>query len=138
MPGDAVSGAMMGDKNGNASAGPKPCYVTVHISGPDGETRSFPADQGTQERWESIRQLILAKEAELAARRPPPKPVGKETIVLYPTPDLFDLDGWRQHLEWLRTEPLDIVARAAAIEHAEDWIAMLESPMPPQRPTEAD
>lgn len=58
-------------------------------------------------------------------------------IAIYPTPDLFDLKGWKQHLDWLRSESEDIVARSAAIEFAEMTIALLESKGAPQRPTEA-
>lgn len=128
----------MADRDANAGSGQKPCHVRAYTFGPNGENLSVAVDPGTQERWEGIRQVILAKEAELRARKPQPEPQGKETILLYPTPDLFDLAGWRQHLEWLRTEPQDILARADAIERAEQWIAMLETPKPPMRPTETD
>lgn len=58
-------------------------------------------------------------------------------IAFYPTPDLFDLDGWKRHLEWLRSEPEAIVARGNAIERAEQIIGLLENQNPPERPTEA-
>lgn len=58
-------------------------------------------------------------------------------IAFYPTPDLFDLDGWKRHLEWLRTEAEPIVARANAIERAEQMIALLEKRRPAERPSEA-
>ncbi len=58
-------------------------------------------------------------------------------IALYPTPDPLDLDGWRRHLDWLRSEPGQIVARDSAIERAEMMIRLLEAPPSPQRPTEA-
>ncbi|UFS63834.1 hypothetical protein LO749_06485 [Paracoccus denitrificans] len=58
-------------------------------------------------------------------------------IAFYPTPDLFDLDGWKRHLEWLRSEREEIVARTEAIEFAELTIRLLENPTSPQRPAEA-
>lgn len=58
-------------------------------------------------------------------------------ISLYPTPDPLDLDGWRGHLDWLRSEPKEIASRENAIERAEMMIRLLENPSPAQRPTEA-
>lgn len=58
-------------------------------------------------------------------------------IAFYPTPDLFDLDGWKRHLEWLRSEPEEIVARADAIEFAELTIRLLESAPPEKTAAEA-
>lgn len=57
-------------------------------------------------------------------------------IAIYPTPDPLDLDGWRRHLDWLRSEPSGIVAHADAIARAEQMIRLLEAP-PAQRPPEA-
>lgn len=56
-------------------------------------------------------------------------------IAFYPTPDLFDLEGWRRHLEWLRSEPEEILARENAIERAEQFIAVLEQGAPPSEPS---
>ena len=58
-------------------------------------------------------------------------------IALYPTPDLFDLDAWKRHLDWLRSEPEGILARDQAIEAAEFHIFLLEQTPTPQRPAEA-
>lgn len=58
-------------------------------------------------------------------------------IALYPTPDLFDLDGWKRHLDWLRTEPEEILGREDAIERTRQTIRLLENTDAPQRPTEA-
>lgn len=48
------------------------------------------------------------------------------TIVLRPTPDLFDLAAWRRELEWLRAQPGDLFRRADAIAEAEDMVRLLE------------
>jgi len=58
-------------------------------------------------------------------------------IALYPTPDLLDLDGWKRHLDWLRTEAEEILGREDAIERAWQTIRLLENTDAPQRPTEA-
>lgn len=56
---------------------------------------------------------------------------------LYPQPDFSDLEGWKKHLEWLRSETSPVPGDSAAIEFAEIWIRGLENPSAPQRPTEA-
>lgn len=130
----------MTDGNEGVPATEKRCHVMFHVFGADGEMTSYPADKGTQERWERIRQLILAKQAELVRRMPPrksPPPAGKKTIIHYREPDWSDLDGWKQHHEWLRTEPDEIIGRDAAIEFAEMMIQMLEAPKLAERPAEA-
>lgn len=96
----------MVDKDQDAKSGHKPCHVRGYTFGPNGECHSVPVDPGTQERWEAIRYLILAKEAELATRRPKPEPVtAKSWIVLRGEPDLFDLDAWKARLAELRADP---------------------------------
>lgn len=57
-------------------------------------------------------------------------------IVLYPEPSFFDLEGWKRHLEWLRSEPEEIQSRVDAIEYAEFHIRVLAG-TPEKTATEA-
>jgi len=47
-------------------------------------------------------------------------------IVLRPTPDLLDLDGWRRELDWLLAQPANLFRRAEAIAEAEYMVRLLE------------
>ncbi|WP_299839766.1 hypothetical protein [uncultured Paracoccus sp.] len=115
----------MTDDDNQSGPGDKASHVTVHLFSPNRKVRSFPADQGTQTRWESIRQLILGKVAELAARNPKPEPVERgPVIVLRGEPDPFDVEAWKLHLEEYRSdEPSSF--RDAVIEYAEGHIRAL-------------
>ncbi len=122
----------MADKDGKATTGQRPCYAMFHTFGPNGEVRSFPADQGTQERWEGIRQLILGKLAERAARMPKREPV--ETgpmLVRRAEPGLFDVAAWQRYLaEYEGDDPTEF--RDAVIEYAKAHLAVISCPAAPE------
>lgn len=58
----------MTKRDGNTPVSREACHAMIHVFGSDGEVRSIPADQGTQERWESARRMILEKLSEHAGR----------------------------------------------------------------------
>ncbi|WP_081531259.1 hypothetical protein [Rhodovulum sp. P5] len=57
-------------------------------------------------------------------------------IVLRPTPDFLDLEGWRAYLEEVRADAEDVVGRDLAIKDAEAMVKLLEEHEAAQRGTE--
>lgn len=56
--------------------------------------------------------------------------------MLFNEPHPTDLEGWKQHLEWLRAEP-EFVGRDNSIEGAEQMIDILENHAAQERAVEA-
>lgn len=47
-------------------------------------------------------------------------------LSLRPSPDLFDLEAWKERLKDLEVDPEDTVGRDAAIDHAKTMIDLLD------------
>lgn len=116
----------MTKRDGNTPVSREACHAMIHVFGADGEVRSIPADQGTQERWESARRMILEKLSEHAGRVSEAEPTRTgPRLVLRGEPDLFDVAAWRQRLEDLKSDdPSEF--RDAMIDHARAHLAAIE------------